>query len=177
MSSFNLSSVDCSKLPSEIVEILENREKQLAKKRDYYKKNKEKALEYGRTYYMEHVEECRERSRNYYLNHLEECRERNRNYYLNHLEECRERSRNYYHKKKLQIEKAISEAKAVLSNSSNEDFNVNVPFGGSNSPMSQERQYEEMKQNGKANCTFESFKVARQMIELGNSIISGEASL
>jgi hypothetical protein len=162
MSSFNLSSVDCSKLPSEIVEILENREKQLAKKRDYYKKNKEKALEYGRTYYMEHVEECRERSRNYYLNHLEECRER---------------SRNYYHKKKLQIEKAISEAKAVLSNSSNEDFNVNVPFGGSNSPMSQERQYEEMKQNGKANCTFESFKVARQMIELGNSIISGEASL
>jgi hypothetical protein len=162
MGSFNLSSVDCSKLPSEIVEILENREKQLAKKRDYYKKNKEKALEYGRTYYMEHVEECRERSRNYYLNHLEECRER---------------SRNYYHKKKLQIEKAISEAKAVLSNSSNEDFNVNVPFGGSNSPMSQERQYEEMKQNGKANCTFESFKVARQMIELGNSIISGEASL
>ena len=162
MGSFNLSSVDCSKLPSEIVEILENREKQLAKKRDYYKKNREKALEYGHTYYMEHVEECRERSRNYYLNHLEECRERNRN---------------YYHKKKLQIEKAISEAKAILSNSNNEDLNVNVPFGGSNSPMSQERQYEEMKQNGKANCTFESFKVARQMIELGNSIISGEASL
>lgn len=162
MGSFNLSSVNCSKLPSEIVEILENREKQLAKKRDYYKKNREKALEYGHTYYMEHVEECRERSRNYYLNHLEECRERNRN---------------YYHKKKLQIEKAISEAKAILSNSNNEDLNVNVPFGGSNSPMSQERQYEEMKQNGKANCTFESFKVAKQMIELGNSIISGEASL
>lgn len=147
MGSFNLSSVDCSKLPSEILEILEKHEERLAKQRSYYERNKKKALAYGHNYYMEH------------------------------REECRARSRAYYYKKKHLVEKAISEAKTILSNSSNKDFNVNVPFGGSNSPMSQERQYEEMKQSGKANCTFESFKVARQMIDLGNSIIFGEASL
>ena len=125
----------------------------------------------------------REYSKQYYHEHPEECNERTRQWRAANPEKVREYNRNYRQKMKAQVQAArevlmaAEVAKADEKTREPVRFKVDVPNGGSDALMSNEECYQAMKKAGRANCTFESFNLANQMITLGNSIIHGTAEI
>ena len=78
----------------------ENREKCLARVKDYNRRNKEKIAAYKHAYYMAHKEEYAARSKLWRANNREKCHMQQRSYYKNNREKCLEYQKEYYWRKK-----------------------------------------------------------------------------
>lgn len=163
---------------SKIIEVyLAKQEKHRKYSQAYYQNNKEKCLERNRQWRKANPEKVHEYSQAYYQNHKEKCLEYGRQWRKANPEKVRAYNRAHYQKRKDEIQALKDAVKEATSNRGPVRFKVDVSDGGFNASMSNEERYQAMKKAGRVNCTFESFTVAMQMINLGNSILRGTASM
>lgn len=75
---------------------IENREREIKRKRAFYAEHKDELCEQSRLAYSENPEHYRAIQAKWRLNNRESERERGRKYYAENAERCREQSRKYY---------------------------------------------------------------------------------